>query len=215
MTSDPHAPIPLGPPVEDGLAAAKRALRREMKRKLAGMSPEARAAAGERVRALVAGLPEFAGARAIMFYHALSDEPDLLDLMFEAIGSGREALLPVCDERSVTMRAVSVEDPVRDLREGAYGILEPREGLPLADPSRIGLVFVPGRAFDADGGRLGRGKGYYDRFLSGIRPAQAGGAFRLGVAFACQFVGSVPRGPKDARLDAVATENGVLRRPKA
>ena len=68
------------------------------------------------------------------------------------------------------------------------------------------MLLIPLLAFDSDGGRLGYGGGFYDRTLAGLP-----GRFRLGCAFAAQQVDAVPVGPYDMRLDAVATENGIIR----
>ena len=205
-------PIPLDGPLEGGdYIAAKAALRREIKKRVASMPPEARARASAVICDQIAKLPEYRAARRILFYHALPDEADLAALMDSAVRAGREVLLPVSDTGRRELKVVSVEDPARDLRDGAYGILEPREGLPLGDPAALDLILVPGRAFDPGGGRLGRGKGYYDGFLSRLRPARVGGPFKLGVGFACQLVESVPMQVRDVRLDAAVTEKGVTR----
>jgi 5-formyltetrahydrofolate cyclo-ligase len=68
------------------------------------------------------------------------------------------------------------------------------------------VLLIPLLAFDASGGRLGYGGGFYDRTLAGLP-----GRFRLGCAFAAQQVDAVPVGPYDIRLDAVATERGIIR----
>jgi 5-formyltetrahydrofolate cyclo-ligase len=212
MTPPDPTPIPLDEPLEgEDYAAAKSALRREIKKRVAAMSSEARAGASAVICDEIAKLPEYQKARRILLYHALPDEVDLAALMDSAIRTGREVLLPVSDTGRRELRIVSVEDPARDLRDGAYGILEPREGLPLGDPAALDLILVPGRAFDSRGGRLGRGKGYYDGFLSQLRPARFDGPFKLGVGFACQLVESVPMQVRDVRLDAAITENGVAR----
>jgi 5-formyltetrahydrofolate cyclo-ligase len=215
------APIPLDPEpagverietVGDVLRAKHR-LRREIRRRVEAMPPEARAEAGRSVREAIEGLGEYAKARSVLFYAALPDEVDLGPLIDEALEAGREVLLPVCEPERCEIRIVSVEDPARDLCDGFYGIMEPREGLPLGDAAALDLVLVPGRAFDSGGNRLGRGRGYYDNFLSRLAPRRAGGAFKLGVCFACQLVERVPVMPKDVKVDAVVTEDGAIRRP--
>jgi len=212
MTPPDPTPIPLDGPLEgEDYAAAKSALRSEIKKRVASMSAEAREKASAVICDRIAKLPEYQKARRILFYHALPDEVDLAALMDRAIRAGREVLLPVSDTEHRELKIVSVEDPARDLRDGAYGILEPREGLPLGDAQALDLILVPGRAFDPRGGRLGRGKGYYDGFLSRLRPARVGGPFKLGVGFACQLVESVPMQVRDVRLDAAVTEKGVTR----
>ncbi len=91
---------------------------------------------------------------------------------------------------------------------GRYGLLEPavpagEEGLRRG----FDLVVVPGMAFDASGRRLGKGFGYYDRFLAGLDPA----TITVGLAFSWQMVPEVPVEPWDVPVLAVATEEGVLR----
>jgi 5-formyltetrahydrofolate cyclo-ligase len=67
-------------------------------------------------------------------------------------------------------------------------------------------------AFDVRGGRLGRGRGWYDRLLT--LPA-ARGAWKAGLAFACQLTPQVPMGPCDVRMDGVVTEDGLAGREGA
>jgi 5-formyltetrahydrofolate cyclo-ligase len=91
---------------------------------------------------------------------------------------------------------------------GKYGLLEPR--VPPGVPGlRTGfdLVVVPGMAFDAMGRRLGKGYGYYDRFLLGL----AGTAVTVGLAFSRQMLPEVPVDTWDVPVDAVVTEDGVIR----
>ena len=206
-------PIPLddGPDAEE-IRKAKRDLRGEIAARVRAMSAEDRATESAGVREHVLNSPEYASARSILTYHALEDEVDLGVLIDEAIHSGREVLLPVVGEVAGEMKVVSVHDPVRDLREGAFGIMEPKGGMPLVDRSGIGIVLVPGRAFDREGGRLGRGGGYYDRLLRRLRPVSAGGPAKIGVAFECQVVEAVPRTGMDVLMDGFVTESDLTRR---
>ena len=73
-------------------------------------------------------------------------------------------------------------------------------------PEDVDLVIVPGLAFDERGGRLGRGAGFYDRVLGGLRP----GAWKIAVAFECQIVESVPMEEHDQRVHAIVTERRVI-----
>lgn len=93
-------------------------------------------------------------------------------------------------------------------KAGRFGIPEP-DVPPGTEEVRAGfdLVLVPGLAFDVGGRRLGRGHGYYDRFLSGLRP----GTVTVGLAYARQVVPEVPVDPWDVPVDVVVTEEGVLR----
>jgi len=198
-----------GPAID--IAAEKAELRREVASLIAAMSAEERAHASSLMTERVQALPEFMAARRVLLYSALPDEADVGALMDDLIARGREVLLPVSDTATREIKVVSISDPARELRDGAYGILEPLGGMPLEDPGAIDFVIVPGRAFDADGRRLGRGKGYYDGFLSRLRPFGAGGPMKLGVGFSCQLAESVPTVPRDVSMDAVATERSIIR----
>ncbi len=92
-------------------------------------------------------------------------------------------------------------DDETELQRGPWGILEPRAP-EWADKAAIDVVVTPGLAFDRGGGRLGHGRGFYDRLLSG---ENARNATRIGLAFAVQLVEKVPMGPADVRMHAVAT----------
>lgn len=83
------------------------------------------------------------------------------------------------------------------MTRGAFGIMEPSGEL-FTDYSRITLAVVPGMAFDSHGHRLGRGKGYYDRFLP-LLPQ----AYKIGVCFPFQLVDDVPIEPTDVVMDEV------------
>ena len=95
-----------------------------------------------------------------------------------------------------------------ELRPGRYGLLEPDGSLPATAVDAADLVVVPGLAFDETGARLGRGGGYYDRAFP---PPLGVGPVLFGYAFHAQIVSVVPCAAHDRRVDAVATERGVLR----
>lgn len=86
---------------------------------------------------------------------------------------------------------------------GSFGLKEPDpDSWQRASPGEIDLALIPGLAFDAAGGRMGRGKGYYDRLLGD--PAFRG--VKIGLCWSWQIVNSVPQGPLDILMDGVITE---------
>lgn len=90
-----------------------------------------------------------------------------------------------------------ITDP-RQLRVGAYGIREPQPALvPAATLPASATVLIPGVAFTADGWRLGQGGGFYDRLLA-VHQGPT-----IGLAFACQRIAELPRGPHDRRVSEV------------
>ena len=133
-------------------------------------------------------------ARIILAYYALPDEVDTRHLLDELVAEGKTVLLPkVLDNTSMELRRYTGP---HDLREGAYHIMEPiGETFTAAD--QIDIALIPGLAFDAQGHRLGRGKGYYDRFLSAFRGKT------IGVCFDFQKVAEVPVDAHDVAVDRV------------
>lgn len=96
-----------------------------------------------------------------------------------------------------------VADPASALSGTMRG---PRAGLPAARPEEMDLVIAPGLAFDARGGRVGRGAGFYDRALERLPPS----AWVVAPAFECQIVDSVPMEAHDRRVHAIVTERRVI-----
>jgi len=176
----------------------KSALRREMRALLRAMGtplPDVAGVADEWLR----GRPDF---QHVAIFAALPGEPDLLPL--PGILPGRIWCFPrVIDADTLVFHAVRHID---ELKPAAFGIREPAEDAPVVAIDAIDVFLCPGLAFDHDGGRLGRGRGYYDRVLAGART----GAMRVGVCFANQLVASTFHESHDIAMDAVICENGVV-----
>lgn len=171
----------------------KQQFRKRMRQLNRAVSAADRRAAGERLCRLVEALPEFAAARCVALFAALADEPDT-GPMLGRWASGRRILLPRVEGE--TMRFYDY-DPA-SLASGSFGIDEPQRGA-ACNPADIDLIVVPGVAFTASGARLGRGRGYYDRYLS--QPSLR--AFRVGVCYAHQIVDALPVEPHDIPLHRV------------
>ena len=134
--------------------------------------------------------------QTIMAYWPLPDEVDIRPLLAHLVAEGRTVLLPkVLDDERMELRRYSSE---ADLAEGAFHIMEP-VGEPYTDYDKIDVVLVPGMAFDAAGHRLGRGRGYYDRFLSAHSHL-----YKIGVCFPFQRVAEVPTEEHDICVDDIA-----------
>ena len=140
-------------------------------------------------------LPEFRAARTVAVFAALPDEP-ATDEVLARWASTRRVVLPRVEGDAMRFYACRPDALVF----GAFGILEPQGERP-CPAGEIDLVVCPGVAFTADGRRLGRGRGYYDRHLGD--PAFRG--FRVGVCYAHQLVDDLPVEPHDVRMDRVIT----------
>ena len=128
--------------------------------------------------------PRWQAARRVGLYRALPDEPELSPLMAR---SGKELYLPrVVSDTELVYLPYS---PGMELeRSRHFGLEEPElEGAQPIAPEELELLIIPALAFDREGYRLGRGKGYYDRYLSRT------GAYRIGVSYGIERVDRLPR----------------------
>jgi 5-formyltetrahydrofolate cyclo-ligase len=179
-------------PIDD----AKRAMRAERIAARAGHDPRA---AGAALTALVLrDCPPSQGAVVSGFW-PLDGEIDIRPLLLALHARGHPIVLPVTPERGLPL-SFRLWQPGDRLVAERFGTMRPTGEERLPD-----FLLVPLLAFDRRGGRLGYGAGYYDRTLPLLTPR-----FALGCAFAAQEVPDVPMGPRDVRLDAVATEREVI-----
>ena len=140
--------------------------------------------------------PSLIRAKTILLYSALPDEVQTQKLMDEQVCHGKTILLPkVINDTDMELRHYT---DAKDLSLGAYGIMEP-SGEHFTDYAAIDVAIIPGMAFDSKGHRLGRGKGYYDRFLSQLTE----NTYKIGVCFPWQLVDYVPTDANDIAMDDV------------
>ncbi len=140
---------------------------------------------------------EFIKAEKIMFYLAIDGEVKTESMIDKARSLGKQIYVPLCDREDKTLKpCVLEEDSV--LREGPYHTLEP-QGMSNLAVEELDLIIVPALAFDRSGNRLGRGKGYYDRFLRGISPH----THSIGLAFDFQVLPALPVEQNDMPVDKV------------
>lgn len=215
---------------DPSIADAKKAARQAMKRRLAALEFDRLTVAAQIFRNLER-LPEFREARTIAVYldfrreapttpflPRLFDRPDRVvaaplcvgrELEFYRLDAPRFLDAPPTDAEFVDRDAFAPERFFRfdELTSGAFGIWEPRPVperlVPAAD---FDVVLAPGLAFDLDGGRLGRGAGFYDRFLANISPKTR----LVGVALDEQVVEKTPRDAFDLPVDALATPSRLV-----
>src|SRR6185437_2059160 len=105
-------------------------------------------------------------AHSILFFAPLPDEPDIWKLLIDSLAANKTVLLPRFEREHGHYVACQITDAVRDIETGQFGVREPAASCATISLKRLDLILVPGIAFDLDGHRLGRGKGFYDRLLS-------------------------------------------------
>lgn len=198
--------------MSDSLIQAKAALRDEMRRQLSTVSAEQASAMSLSVCRRVIAHEAFLNSDTIMMYLPLPNEVDVSAVALRCFQTGRTVCVPRVDWERKRMTAIEVRDFETGLQETRNGVREPVSGRPIP-LEQIGLVLAPGLAFDSLGSRLGRGGGFYDRFLSGdpsnerLRNQRW---FTAGVCFDFQVVDRVPTDELDIRLDAVVTDRRLI-----
>jgi len=151
-------------------------------------------------------LPDFQSAKRVFLYVNFRSEVETSSLIKRCLMEGKEVAVPLVAPKSQLI-PYRITDRAKDLAPGAFGIPEPIvDQCERVNPGSLDLIVLPGSAFDARGGRMGYGGGYYDRFLVNAAPQ----AKRIGLAFDLQVVASIPLAPHDQLLDVVVTESRVL-----
>lgn len=164
----------------------------------AGLTPEQVKAASRKIASRLDELEPLRHARSIMGFASIKNEIDLAFWVEKEIACGKNLFLPRV-EKNGSMEAVQFRGWEQTVA-GPFGIREPIGG-PF-DPQLIDVVLVPGLVFDAQGYRLGYGKGYYDRFLLRLRKD----AFCCGLCYDFQVVDDVGPHPGDIPVHLILTE---------
>jgi 5-formyltetrahydrofolate cyclo-ligase len=177
-----------------------------IKKRLEIPSPRAEAYS-KKITNLIFEMPEYRRSRSIFIYMDFKNEVRTRAIIRDAQKSGKKVYHPVIleDERRM-IAAMPVTDG--DFRMSAYGIFEPDIfSSVICRPEDIDVAIVPGVAFDSACSRMGYGGGYYDAFF-----AAGSGIFKIGVCYEQQLLETIPNGVNDVCMDAIVTEERIIRR---
>lgn len=180
----------------------KTLLRARINKEINNLDAEYAAESDRGIRELLFTLKEFKEADTVFAFFSLSTEVDTHAVIDKCLSLEKRVALPV------TMPHGAMEFReylgVRFMEKGALGILQPKEGCEIK-PGENDVILAPGLCFDADGFRLGKGGGYYDRYLA-EHPA-----FTVGLCRHRFFNLGVPRRPWDIAVNCVVTEKKIAR----
>jgi len=196
----------------ESLASQKRTLRPVLRERFAAVPQEIRAAAEREATRRFVSSVYFASSRVVMLYSPTPGEFDAAPAVLASLAAGHTVALPRVDwpNRRLSAHVISVYPG--GLVQGRHGILEPPADAPGLAVEDLDLVVAPGVGFDSSGGRIGRGAGLYDRFLS--QPGFMGIVAAL--AIEAQIVDRLPmREPgttelPDQRMNVIFTERRVV-----
>ena len=195
-------------PASDGITELKDAIRAAMRAQFSASDGDDRAARSTSICQRLISSRVFEDAMTVMLYMPMRSEVDVIGVALEAFRRGKTVCLPRVEPGRDTMSVVATRSFDNDeMHPDAAGVRSPRGGARVPEAA-IDLVVVPGVAFDLNGGRLGRGGGFYDRFLSSLPTTTA----TIGICFDWQIVDVVPADSRDTPVHAVVTDRRVAHR---
>jgi 5-formyltetrahydrofolate cyclo-ligase len=181
-------------------------IRADLRKKIVAINDADRQAKSLAACQLIATSPEFAAARIVMLYLSMPTEVDTASLALKCWQTGKTVVVPKVSWDQRRMLPVEITSLQTGLTTTDKGIREPIEGKPIP-LAFIDIVIVPGLGFTADGHRIGRGIGFYDRFLA---QAEFIG-LSCGLAFEEQIVPRLPVLDHDMPLSMLVTDRGIRR----
>lgn len=185
----------------------KTRLRRHVAELLAETPIDQRAVWDRAIQARLLSDAMYRQSRLLHCYLALRDEVATERLARTALLDGKRLIVPVVAAKDQVLLHAEITDYDRDLAAGYQGILEPRGGEQrLVDPAEVDLFIIPGKVFDLRGYRIGRGLGFYDRCLSGVK----GHAVICAMAYELEVLDELPSEAHDVPVDYIVTERRVI-----
>lgn len=144
-------------------------------------------------------------SQSIFSFVSFGSEVDTIRIIGHALKEGRMVCVPKIPSRDKGMEVYSIRG-FDELKEGYYKILEPVEGLRKVSGEEIDLILMPGVAFDRQGGRVGYGAGFYDRYLRSMTK----NINKIALAYDFQLINRVPTDEFDVSIDGIITDREFI-----
>ncbi len=189
------------------LSAYKEFYRRRFRDVLSSMSPQERRLKNKKRFSILKRHPWIQKSSCLFTYMNRIEEPETESLIRWALRQKKKVILPRVNLETNEIELFQIHNLKKDLKSGFLKIKEPdpRRCVP-AKADEIELWIVPGLAFGPKGERLGRGRGFFDRLLAGVRKGRT-----LGLAFSDQMFSQIPCAKHDQRVHAVVTNEKVFK----
>lgn len=193
-------------PCPETATVSKKELRQRLRERMAAIPRDIMRERSARACTNLTTTPEYQRAEILMVFMSLPTEVDTASLVLHAWRDRKRVLAPKVSWEQRHMLPIEIQSLSDDLSESPLGIREPVRGNPLP-LSVIDLVVVPGLGFDLHGNRIGRGRGFYDRFLA----HEQWRGVSCGLALEEQVVEQVPTSKHDMKVDLLVTDVEVRR----
>jgi len=173
----------------------KHETRKQILKRLKGQKEELRYKKSLKIKKQLFSQPQFIQADTVMFYISKDGEVDTRNMIKDALKKGKKIVVPVTLVKEKKIMPSELKEYKKELGLGPYGIYQPKKPfIRKVLPKDIDLAIVPGVAFDRRGNRLGRGGGYFDRFLAILKKRNIP---MFGLAFKFQILKRLPVMPHD------------------
>jgi len=184
----------------------KEILREDIKRRLKNVTPEEYRSQGDKAAAILQTSPIWSGYKTVFLFLSMKSEIETQSLLEAALLDGKKVFAPrVEEEILVFYQVVSDRGP---WQSGPFGIKEPPGGTQAGAGDFPALILTPGLAFDGEGRRMGRGRGYYDRFFAQLDKEERE-YHALGICMDFQLIDKVPTEKYDKKVQSLLTCNEI------
>ncbi len=180
----------------------KETVRKILRQKKEAMLPEDRLKKSQRICRHLMNL--ISSGETVMVFTSKEKEVNTRPLIMALFSRGNPVVVPIIVKEDCSLRLSYLRD-FSALVPSTFGVPEPIGNEIPVDPKDISTIILPMLGFDRTGGRIGYGAGYYDRFLS-----KNPGLRKIGIAYGCQEVETIPVDENDIRMDIIVTEDGVV-----
>jgi len=184
----------------------KSMIRRQLRQVMESISEADRLAKSQTACTWITSSPEFAAARVVMVYLSTPQEIDTSNIALRCWQTGKTVVVPKVSWTQRHMLPVEIASLQTRMTTTGPGVREPENGQPIP-VEFIDLVIVPGLGFTPKGYRIGRGMGFYDRFLAQNDFV----GLSCGLAFEEQIVPTLPVLDHDIPLSMLCTDRGIRR----
>lgn len=180
----------------------KNSIRQILRQRKDLMSPESRLEKSERICRHI--MNHIRDGETVMVYTSKEKEVNTLSLITSLLERGNPVIVPIIVKEDVSLRLSYLSD-LSSLVSSTFGVPEPIGNEIPASGDAVDTIILPVHGFDRTGRRIGYGAGYYDRFLAKNRKLR-----KIGIAFSCQELETLPADEYDIPMDCIITEEGIV-----
>jgi len=184
----------------------KKALRSLLKNRIQRLSTAKKLEESLSITNTLFSLPQWEKSTTVLIFYSMEEEVRTQGIITRAGNAGKKIAFPRMQGKDIVFHYVS-KNSEDSLKMHPYGVREPEATSPECIPSQknTALLITPGLGFTPKGLRLGRGKGFYDRYISQYRDFLD----IVGIAFNCQIVNTIPVEPHDQPIPIILTPSKI------